>query len=125
MSFYTPSARANDNLPCAEMVRILNLFAGTLYLKSLPEYEELCRFLGIATSSFYFKDGQVSAEGFVDPRTRKDVGWPRQCPFGQSSLPFLKQVFLLRTHGQDYFHTHMGSLDAGRAVHESTFHKAT
>lgn len=58
----------------------------------------------------------MNSDGFVDPAIRAEFGWPMNCTFTKSPLPFLEQVFSLRLHGQDYDHTHMGFLVRGRAV---------
>lgn len=121
MGFYTPQARPEDRKPSRESLRALNLFAGTLYLESLAEYETLCHFLGVVTPSYRPKGKQVCGDGFANPHIRKEIGWPIRCPFIQSPLSFLKHVFSLRTNGQDYDHTHMGFLVGGRAVRAGAF----
>lgn len=121
MDFYTPSAMPGDRRPSENAIRALNLFAGSLYLHSMTEYESLCHFLGVVTPSRRSKKRQISSDGFADPSIRNEIGWPEHCPFAQSPLSFLRHVLSLRMHGQDYGHTHMGFLVGGNPVRESAF----
>lgn len=121
MKFYIPSASPGDRMPSAKAIQSLNLFSGALYLNSLAGYEELCHFLGIVTPSRRPKDREVSSDGFAKPSIREDIGWPEDCPFSRSPLPFLRQIFSLRMYGQDYDHTHMGSLVGAKALRDSAF----
>lgn len=121
LEFYTPSSEPEDLKPSADTIRDLNLFAGSLYVDNIAEYNALCHFLGVVTPSRRPADTEVGSDGFASPAIRKEIGWPEDCPFDQTPLLFLRQVFSLRMHGQDYSHTHMGFLVAGNAVRESAF----
>jgi hypothetical protein len=58
---------STDQVP-RSLTMQLNLFAGSLYLRSYTEYAELCDFLGLLRDKV--KPGQrVSAEGFIMPPT--------------------------------------------------------
>lgn len=84
----------------------LNLFAGSLYLRSIEEYGEICDSLGLARCSL-MEDRQVLADGFVDP------------PIGQwglqsSPIPFLRSLLMkIRREGEGIQKTHLGKILSG------------
>jgi hypothetical protein len=92
----------------------LNLFAGSLYLRSLVEYRELCDHLGLLKGKA--EDGQqVYADGFIDPPTGI---WGLQ----QSPVPFLRALLMkIRREGEGVEKTHMGKLLSGVRLEESDF----
>ncbi|KAL6168631.1 hypothetical protein ACJQWK_05012 [Exserohilum turcicum] len=92
----------------------LNLFSGSLYLRSLAEYNELCDFLGLLQGKV--EDGQqVYADGFIDPPTGK---WGLQT----SPVPFLRVLLMkIRREGEGVEKTHMGKVLSGVALEASDF----
>ncbi|KAI5254025.1 hypothetical protein E4T42_02630 [Aureobasidium subglaciale] len=121
MNFYTPNARPDDVAPAAHVIRDLELFSGSLYVDNMAKYERLCHFLGVATASTRPQNKPVQTDGFVDVKVRKEVGWPEDCPFNRSPLPFFKHILSLRMHGQAFDHSHMGAMLNGRALQEAAF----
>ncbi|EON66141.1 hypothetical protein W97_05384 [Coniosporium apollinis CBS 100218] len=119
--------RAPENWPSEQILRGLNLFAGSLYLPNYTEYTNLCHFLGIATRGYSNRSGQndpqvsIANDGFVDPASRAALQWPVESPFKQSPLPFIKALLSLRQHGQIFAHTHMGYITSGRVLTEADF----
>jgi hypothetical protein len=92
----------------------LNLFAGSLYLRSFSEYHELCDYLGLLRGKV--KDGQqVYADGFIDP----PVGtWGLK----QSPVPFLRALLMrIRHEGEGVEKTHMGRILNGIRLEEGEF----
>jgi hypothetical protein len=81
----------------------LNLFAGSLYLRSFGEYSEICDFLGPLRSKPK-RDQQVFADGFIKP------------PFGiwglqKSPVPFLRSLLMkIRREGEGVEMTHLGKI---------------
>jgi hypothetical protein len=61
----------------------LNLFAGSLYLRSLAEYNELCDFLGLLRTLKVKLEQEVYADGSIEPPA---------CKWGLKQLlvPFLR-----------------------------------
>ena len=93
----------------------LNLFAGSLYLRSLAEYDELCDFLGLLRTSRAEPGQQVHADGFIEPPAGK---WGLK----QSPVPFLRAFFMkVRREGQDIEKTHIGKLLSGMMLEETDF----
>jgi hypothetical protein len=84
----------------------LNLFAGSLYLRSIEEYREICDYLGFARCTLS-GDQQVLADGFIDP------------PIGQwglqsSPIPFLRSLLMnIRREGEGIEETHLGKILSG------------
>ncbi|KAG9186948.1 hypothetical protein G6011_10056 [Alternaria panax] len=92
----------------------LNLFAGSLYLRSVVEYAELCDHLGLLKGKA--EDGQeVYADGFIDPPTGI---WRLK----QSPVPFLRALLMkIRREGEGVEKTHMGKVLSGARLEESDF----
>ncbi|KAJ5059156.1 hypothetical protein J3E72DRAFT_230989 [Bipolaris maydis] len=92
----------------------LNLFAGSLYLRSLDEYNELCGFLGLLQGRA--EEGQqVYADGFIDPPAGK---WR----LTRSPVPFLRLLLMkIRREGEGVEKTHMGKILSGVALEEVDF----
>lgn len=98
------------------LIMQLNLFAGSLYLRSLAEYHELCDFLGLLQGKAE-DDQQVYADGFIDPPAGK---WDLQT----SSVPFLRVLLMkIRREGEGVEKTHMGKVLSGVALEKSDFEK--
>jgi hypothetical protein len=81
----------------------LNLFAGSLYLRSFDEYNEICDFLGLLRAKP--SDGQhVFADGFIEPPTGE---WGLR----SSPVPFLRVLLMkIRREGEGIEKTHMGKI---------------
>ncbi|KAI4913140.1 hypothetical protein J4E85_010873 [Alternaria conjuncta] len=92
----------------------LNLFAGSLYLRSLSEYAEICDYLGLLKGTA--KDGQeVYADGFIDPPAGI---WGLQ----KSPVPFLRALLMkIRREGEGVEKTHLGRMLSGVRLEESDF----
>jgi hypothetical protein len=92
----------------------LNLFAGSLYLRSLSEYNELCDYLGLLRGKA--EDGQqVYADGFIDPPTAK---WALR----KSPVPFLRVLLMkIRREGEGVEKTHIGRVLNGIRLEASDF----
>jgi hypothetical protein len=94
----------------------LNLFAGSLYLRSLSEYAEICDHLGLLKG--VAKDGQdVDADGFIG---RRAGIWGLK----RSPIPFLRALLMkIRREGEGVQKTHMGKIVSGIRLEESDFVK--
>jgi hypothetical protein len=93
----------------------LNLFAGSLYLCSLAEYNELCDFLGLLRTSKVEPGQQVYADGFIEPPAGK---WGLK----QSPVPFLRALLMqIRREGEGVEKTHLGKLLSGGSLEEADF----
>ncbi|KAH6861099.1 hypothetical protein BKA58DRAFT_448898 [Alternaria rosae] len=92
----------------------LNLFAGSLYLRSLSECAEICDHLGLLKGTA--KDGQeVYADGFIDPPTGI---WRLE----KSPVPFLRALLMkIRREGEGVEKTHLGRMLSGVQLEESDF----
>ncbi|KAI4667609.1 uncharacterized protein J4E88_010273 [Alternaria novae-zelandiae] len=92
----------------------LNLFAGSLYLRSLSEYAEICDYLGLLKGTA--KDGQeVYADGFIDPPAGI---WGLE----KSPVPFLRALLMkIRREGEGVEKTHLGRMLSGVRLEESDF----
>lgn len=93
----------------------LNLFAGSLYLRSFAEYEAVCDFLGLLRG-VAGPDQHVSADGFVDP--------PHSGKWGLETSPvqFLRGLLMkIRKEGEGVEKTHMGRLLGGVRLQECDF----
>jgi hypothetical protein len=96
------------------LVLQLNLFSGSLYLRSFEEYGELCDYLGLLRSKP--KEGQqVNADGFIDPPSGI---------WGLKSSPvrFLRTLLMkIRREGEGVEKTHMGKILNGVRLEEMDF----
>jgi hypothetical protein len=93
----------------------LNLFAGSLYLRSLAEYNELCDFLGLLRTTKVEPGQQVYADGFVIPPAGK---WGLK----QSPVPFLRALLMkIRREGEGVEKTHLGKLLSGIRLEDADF----
>jgi hypothetical protein len=92
----------------------LNLFAGSLYLRSYTEYVELCNFLGLLHDKV--TPGQrVSAEGFITPPTG---AWGLR----ESPVMFLRALLMkIRKEGEGIEKTIVGRILHGARLEESDF----
>jgi hypothetical protein len=92
----------------------LNLFSGSLYLRSYTEYIELCNFLGLLRDKV--KSGQqVFADGFITPPSGT---WGLK----QSPVPFLRTLLMkIRKEGEGIEKTIMGRILNGARLEEIDF----
>ncbi|KAG9202858.1 hypothetical protein G6514_003880 [Epicoccum nigrum] len=92
----------------------LNLFAGSLYLRSFAEYQAVCDFLGLLRDPIG-SNQQVFADGFIDPPRGK---WGLKT----SPVQFLRALLMkLRKEGEGVEKTHMGRLLSGVRLEECDF----
>lgn len=92
----------------------LNLFAGSLYLRTFAEYTELCDLLGLLQGTAQTGQ-QVFADGFIDPPAGK---WG----FKNSPVPFLRVLLMkIRREGEGVEKTHMGKILNGDRLEEMDF----
>lgn len=92
----------------------LNLFAGSLYLRSFAEYIQLCNLLGLLQDKP--KAGQqVSPDGFIDPPAGE---WGLK----ESPVPFLRDLLMkIRKEGEGVEKTHLGRILNGLRLEEEDF----
>lgn len=95
----------------------LNLFAGQLYISSFEEYQEICKFLGVA----YYTAPEsltIAADGFI--LAAEDGKF--EAKFSKSPLKFLKVLMSqIRKDGQEIDKTHLGRLLDGKLLGEDDF----
>ncbi|KAF9695776.1 hypothetical protein EKO04_006190 [Ascochyta lentis] len=92
----------------------LNLFAGSLYLRSRAEYEAVCDFLGLLRGTLG-PDQHVFADGFIDPPSGM---WGLK----SSPVQFLRALLMkIRKEGEGVEKTHMGKLLGGLRLEEGDF----
>lgn len=122
LDFFTVEKTKISCPPLPEISRDLELFAGSLYFNSFPDYQHFRHFLGLKTGDVDdVHEDSVSPEGFVDEEARQVVGWPVRSPFRFNPLPFLSAVFDIRGKGHGYLQTHVGSLIKGMPLSEDEF----
>ncbi|CAI7605762.1 unnamed protein product [Penicillium glandicola] len=93
------------------MTRCLELFAGSLYFSSFKDYNDFRSFLGLLTDEIgEIPDGGMTNEGFVKLFTRLQLQWPLECSFLESPLPFLGTLIHIRTKGNGYQQSHVGTI---------------
>ena len=93
----------------------LNLFAGSLYFRSLAEYNDLCDFLGLLRTSKVRSGQKVYADGFIEPPAGK---WGLR----QSPVPFLRALVMkIRREGEGVEKTHLGKLLGGIRLQNADF----
>lgn len=92
----------------------LNLFAGQLYMGSLKEYTEVCKFLGLASRAV--EEGfLVGADGFI-------ISGPGKSRFTKSPVEFLKVLLTkVRRSCESIDKTHLGRLLYGALLDEADF----
>ncbi|KAF2031984.1 hypothetical protein EK21DRAFT_99304 [Setomelanomma holmii] len=99
------------------LIAQLNLFAGSLYLRSYNEYIELCEFLGLLHGDA-LPSQQVSADGFVTPPKGK---WG----LTQSPVPLLRALLMqIRKEGEGLEKTHLGKILNGVKLDEADFRRS-
>ncbi|KAH9870515.1 hypothetical protein IAQ61_005991 [Plenodomus lingam] len=92
----------------------LNIFAGSLYLRSISEYNELCDYLGLLRTKAR-ADQNVWADGFIDPPCGL---WKLE----KSPVSFLKVLLMkIRHEGEGVEKTHLGKILNGIRLEECDF----
>lgn len=111
--------RAFDKVRIPQSLTVqLNLFAGSLYLRSFAEYEAVCDFLGLLRGTIG-PNQQVFADGFIDPPSG---GWGLKT----SPVQFLRALLMkVRKEGEGVEKTHMGRLLGGVRLEECDFETKT
>jgi hypothetical protein len=92
----------------------LNLFTGSLYLRSFKEYTELCDLLGLLRARPESWQ-QVHADGFIEPPSGE---WG----LSKSPVPFLRTLLMkIRREGEGIEKTHLGKILSGVRLEEADF----
>ena len=92
-------------------IRLLNLFAGQIYLDSCEEYESLCGFLGLITVPP--PEGiTVAADGFIEPSHRRRITASSSltAPFESSPTELLTRLINMRRQGGVSKYSHIGRI---------------
>ncbi|KAH5679679.1 hypothetical protein HBI21_077300 [Parastagonospora nodorum] len=94
----------------------LNLFAGSLYLRSYEEYTEICDFLGLSHSET-LEGQQLCTDGFITPPSGN---WG----LTHSPVPLLQVLLMkIRREGEGLEKTHLGKILSGVRLEEADFVK--
>ncbi|KAI9376640.1 hypothetical protein BJX61DRAFT_530656 [Aspergillus egyptiacus] len=107
-----------------DLLLALEIFSGSLYFDTYADYERARHFFGLITektSNIGIPGDAITSEGFVKEEARNRAGWPVECPFLESPLPFLKTWYNIRTKGHGFSQSHMGSIIEGRPLREEHF----
>jgi len=108
----------------SSLAQQLNLYSGTLYLRDIQSYREICRTLGL-----HFGDlaaeiadmGVVNSNGFVkDAGVREQLGLAGE-GFAADPVQFLRKLFHLRRNGRSFLPSHLGQILFGVGLTESIF----
>ncbi|PVH99843.1 hypothetical protein DM02DRAFT_710275 [Periconia macrospinosa] len=114
LTLYSVGKTFQSNLVGSNLRAQLNLFAGSLYLRSFDEYHKLCDLLGLLKGQA--THGQdVSADGFINPPVGK---WG----LTRSPVAFLRVLIMkIRKEGEGVEKTHMGKILSGVRLEEADF----
>ncbi|KAJ5372427.1 Protein of unknown function DUF3645 [Penicillium concentricum] len=89
----------------------LEMFSGSLYFSSFEDYKNFRWFSGLLTDDLgEIPDGGVTNEGFVKFNTRLQLQWPINSPFLENPIPFFAALVHIRTKGNGYQQSHVGSI---------------
>ena len=104
-----PSSIRPDTNP--ESIRLLNIFAGQLFMKDYDEYVANCQFLGLCSEPPP-ETVEVACDGFISSKKRVavDSTMARVCPFEKSPVEFLRILIGFRTKGQGFARSHVGRI---------------
>jgi hypothetical protein len=108
----------------------INIFSGSVFLRDLQTYRDVCRLLGLhfdrieASDSFTPANARptvIDSTYFVtDPATRAGLGMNNQGLL-ETPVPFLMRLLVTRRHGQGLGPSHMGKLLQGVRLTEEDF----
>ena len=102
----------------------LNLYSGTLYMRDIQSYRQICRTLGLHFGKLapeIANRGAVNSNGFVkDADVREELGLPRE-GFQEDPVQFLRKLFHLRRNGRSFLPSHLGQILFGVGLTESVF----
>jgi hypothetical protein len=110
--FTLPTHLPTIPLP-SPLAQQLNLYSGTLYLRDLQSYRDVCAVLRL-----HFGDldpeiadlGVINSNGFVkDRRARGELGITGQ-GFEEDPVQFFRKLFHLRRDGRSFLPSHMGQI---------------
>lgn len=97
--------------PNDAMTRSLEMFSGSLFFPSFEDYKNFRSFLGLVTDDLGdIPDGGLTKEGFVKFFTRLKLEWPVDSPFVENPLPFLAALIHIRSKGNGYQQSHIGTI---------------
>lgn len=97
--------------PNDTMTRCLEMFSGSLYFASFEDYQNFRSFLGLVTDGLGdIPEGGMTNEGFVKFFARLELEWPVDSAFVKSPLPFLAALVHIRTKGNGYQQSHVGTI---------------
>ncbi|QDS69602.1 hypothetical protein FKW77_008638 [Venturia effusa] len=121
LDFYFVSGQKNNLVgwPSAEVIRDINLLAGSLYLDSFEQYEKLLKHLGVLSRMEDKLTGpgwNIGGDGFADPEARKLLNWKSDCPFSKSPIPFFETWISVCLKGQDFGSSHLGHITSSRPL---------
>ena len=116
-------AVATSCWPSNRAISGLNLFSGSLYLRSMNDYHNFANYLGIRSGQVEIElpEGSIYNDGFVPPETRELLQWPVESPFYSTPILFMKALLGLRMHGQSFAHTHLGYIVNGQLLQNASF----
>lgn len=114
LDLYNVGRTFSPNSVSQSLTMQLNLFAGSLYLRSFAEYTALCDYLGILQTQA--KEGQiVLADNFIVSSVGK---WGLK----KSPVPFLRALLMkIRKEGEGVEKTHMGRILGGLSLDKDQF----
>jgi hypothetical protein len=102
----------------------LNLYSGTLYLRDLQSYRDICRTLRLRfgdIAAAMADMGVINSNGFVkDQCTREELGFIGE-GFEEDPVQFLRKLFHLRRNGRSFLPSHLGQILFGVGLPDSTF----
>ena len=118
LRFYSVPSRPQLT-PLEPLLCQLNLFAGQLYFSNFEMYLRTLRFLGLNGPDIVDGDLVVDSDGFIRKNNRRAAR--ASCPFKQSQLLPLKELFGMRRKGMGYLPTHLGKMLNGRILTKDDF----
>ena len=97
--------------PDDAMTRCLEMFSGSLYFSSFEDLKNFRLFLGLLTEGLgEIPDDAMTNEGFIKYFSRMQLQWPIDSPFVENPLPFLGALVHIRTKGNGYQQSHVGTV---------------
>jgi len=108
----------------SSLAQQLNLYSGTLYLRDIQSYRDICKALRL-----HFGDlapeiadmGVINSNGFVkDRRAREELGLVGR-GFEEDPVQFLRKLIHLRRNGRSFLPSHLGQILFGVGLTEASF----